>query len=321
MGNQYLYDWLTIATKNMDEQQAIDFLGMDYNDFEDIYGYYGYKHRLYYNGVGIHYDGRDDQGILIEMSGQGCRAFETYGCGDYDKLFDFCRAGYGKVNRLDIAYDDHTGVIDLYRLAEEAHAGNYVSRWRQCSITWTQKQGAPQEGLTVDFGSAKSDIKLRMYNKAAERGCEADQHWIRLELQLRDQRAMAFILDGGELAEKYTGVICNYLRFVEPVEGDSNKWRWPIADFWADFLGDAVALRLYTKPGVEYNIDRLARYALHTAGNATETLIDIMGIDAFVAALRSTKRLPNKHYERIKYSMMRLVPEFREVEDASPWDE
>ena len=44
--------------------------------------------------------------------GQGCRDFETFGKGDW-WLFEFIRLTGGTVTRLDIAYDDFSGVLPL----------------------------------------------------------------------------------------------------------------------------------------------------------------------------------------------------------------
>ena len=86
--NIVLIDWVSIATKELDEIGVQALIGMDSVPWQTIYGCYGYKQRLYYNGVGIHFDGREDQGVLLEMSGQGCRTFEDLGHGDFEKLFE-----------------------------------------------------------------------------------------------------------------------------------------------------------------------------------------------------------------------------------------
>jgi len=108
-----LFDWLSVSSTVDIPENFIEFLGLDELEFEEVNGYYGYRNRYYYDGISIHYDYRGaDEGernCLLEISGQGCRVFETYGNGDWKKLFSrFLSDGYN-ITRLDVAYDDHTG--------------------------------------------------------------------------------------------------------------------------------------------------------------------------------------------------------------------
>ena len=84
MQNYIIYDFLTFTSKIHSQLSIIDLLGMQDCKFENLKGFYGYRDRLYYNGVSIHYNGRDDMGVCVELSGQGCRTFETFGNGNYD---------------------------------------------------------------------------------------------------------------------------------------------------------------------------------------------------------------------------------------------
>ena len=108
--NIVLIDWLSITTKSLNEIEVTQLLGMEEFPWELVRGARGYHDRLYFSGVSVHYNGRDDMGVWLEMSGQGCRTFETLGTGDYEKLFRLVKSGHGNITRLDVAYDDHTGV-------------------------------------------------------------------------------------------------------------------------------------------------------------------------------------------------------------------
>ena len=80
------------------------------------------------------------------------------------------------------------------------------------------------------FGTRSSLILLRIYDKVQERGFKDGRHWIRVELQLKDERALAFIQRTEPIGERWTGVLANYLRFVDEPNGfDTNRWRWPIS--------------------------------------------------------------------------------------------
>ena len=75
--NLILYDWLSFTCKKRDPYYFVDLLGLSKVPWELTKGARGYKDRLYFNCISIHFNGRDDMGIWCEMSGQGCRAFES----------------------------------------------------------------------------------------------------------------------------------------------------------------------------------------------------------------------------------------------------
>jgi len=59
---------------------------------------------------------------------------------------------------------------------------------------------------------------VRIYDKAAERGFTDGQHWVRIELQLRDGRAAEFSKIPMDIGEAFAGVLLNYLRYAYSAE-------------------------------------------------------------------------------------------------------
>ena len=59
--------------------------------------------------------------MWLEMSGQGCRAFESFGTGNYEALFQEVLDNPSEMNltRLDVAFDDHGGLLDIGQAAED----------------------------------------------------------------------------------------------------------------------------------------------------------------------------------------------------------
>ena len=291
--NIIIIDWLSFTSKIHAVSDIIDILGMSDIPWQSIKGARGYQDRLYFNGISIHFNGREDMGVWCEMSGQGCRTFETLGSGNYKYIFDIITYGDLHITRLDIAYDDHIGLLDIGQICMDTRSGEYVSKSDYWEVVESSK------GATVMHGSPKSDIRIRIYDKAAERNCEPGTHWVRVELQLRDDRALHFIALPYELGKSFCGVICNYLRSVEPNELDTNRWRWPLKSYWGDFLAGADAISIYVKPGMEYNIDRCERYVYRQCGNAIDALIDIYGIEEFTEKLRKRGTRPNPKYQQL----------------------
>ena len=72
-------------------------------------------------------------GVAVEMSGQGCRTFETLSTLETDamkkwrKLFDFIRSFGLKITRLDVAYDDHSGILDIGEVSRSIHNAGCTS--------------------------------------------------------------------------------------------------------------------------------------------------------------------------------------------------
>lgn len=290
-----LYDWLSFTSKESDPRFFVELLGLETIPWQQTKGARGYQERLFFNSISIHYNGREDMGIWCEMSGQGCRAFEdlTELPGKWDDLFARIMALDLNITRLDVAYDDHTGTLDIDQIVQDTRFKEYVSKSDHWSILESNK------GQTVVHGSEKSDVLIRIYDKARERNCPEGEHWIRCELQLRRDRAKSFVELELPVGQAYCGVVMNYLRYVDPEEGDSNRWRWPIKEYWANMLGNAAAISIYHAPGLEYNLLRCENFVINQAGNAIDAYIRCVGQDSFFEALMARKTRRNPKYDRM----------------------
>lgn len=303
MENVFLVDWLTFTVKGaaVDQMKALlglsDVLLSGSSKWEELGGCNGYPKSEMFNGIRIMYGGADEMGTCINMSGQGCRTYESFGRGDWLSLFGFlcemAESGSCNVTRLDLAFDDHTGVFDIDQIEYDLSSHFWTAKFRW----WVCEYGS--QGTSLYMGSPKSDIRCRIYDKAAERGLTGE-HWIRVELQLRRGNALSavrHINSGLSLSSVFSGVLRNYIQFREPCE-DSNKARWPLADYWAAFLDDVVPLTLWVNPGCEYNLENLQRYVIDQAGNAISCYVLIHGYEGLKYFLDNYKKaasLPPKY--------------------------
>lgn len=295
--NIVLYDWLsfTLLSDEYDPLAVIDALALQRASFRAMNGQHGYQDRLYYDGISVHYNGQCP-GVWVELSGQGCRNFETLSPLSWEELFAWIKVQpTAHITRVDIAYDDHQGIIDMPTFVTDVEFQNYVSKFRSGKI---EKGFGSEKGTTVYFGSPSSDIRLRVYDKAAERHKEG--HWIRLELQLRDDRASEFLASPLPIGQTFAGVLANYLRIVED-NGDKNKSRWPMVDYWAELIDNASGIRLFSSPGVEYNEDNLYYFVFRQAGNAIDTAIRLYGVERFIRQLKNRDRSskPDPKYQEL----------------------
>lgn len=245
-----LFDWISFTIKNYVSIDYIisDFLKMKSEDFIELdRGNYGYKRQFANGNVRIYFEGKEDMGIHIQLSGQGCRQVEEAIKGDWLTLFEKIIDVEGTFTRLDLAVDDFMGALDIEKIQKKTKRKEYVSRFTSWEIRTSCKNDCDKYGKSVYFGSVKSSIRLRFYDKAAEQEIEG-LHWVRTELQLRDERANVAIqlyLAGKSIGEIVAGVLKNYIRFVDP-SSDKNKWRWKTSKFWDRFVAGAEALKLTT---------------------------------------------------------------------------
>lgn len=305
--NKVLYDWLTFSTKIHSLFDVIDMLGLQGVKFEQMRGRYCYADRLNYDGINIMYNGREDMGICVEMSGQGCRDFETYGNGDYQGIFDMILENWNadaekrqmNISRLDVAYDDFDKILDLGYYMQAAQKGDYVSRCKDIEVIYSNK------GCSVCHGSRRqSDVYVRMYDKKIERGRTDLEHWIRCEIKLKDDCARGFIALGGDIRDNYFDVLNNYLRYVIPSSNETNKSMLPSSPEWLKFVETWEKVSIFDKPGTEYNFSNLFGYVNNQLSGAITTYIDVLGVGQFMKNIRDSQKgkALNPKYERIKAS-------------------
>lgn len=306
MENCIIYDWLTVSFCNETFDNIISLLGMRSCAWEDSQtgSRLRYGHRLCFDGISIHYtddwDSKHNTGVCLEMSGQGCRDFETYGTGDWWVLFEFIRLRNARVTRLDIAYDDFSGVIPLSIMSEMAERFFFTARSQYVRIIKESPDGSSDHmGISVCHGSKSSDLYIRCYDKRIEKHVYDIPHWVRFEVQLRNDNCQGFIEASADLGEKFRGVIAQYLNYRCPNPDDQNKRRWHIAPWWQKFLDSAAALSVNQKRDIEYNKDRLDKHIYDRNHNAIKTAILSDGLPSFLfAVFGHSEELPDK-YKRL----------------------
>lgn len=296
--NRIIYDWISFTSRIHSTASIIDFLGLGSVSFEVVKGFYGYHDRLYFNGISIHYNGSESRHlngtILVEMSGKGCRTWEKYGNSDYNKLFSTIIDNYSdnpdlrkmNITRLDVAFDDFSGVIDLKNLAIETQLGNFVSRFSD----WECVVG--NKGLSVNHGSKKSNIYIRIYDKRMEQNLPVEKcpHWVRLELQIRKECSLGFIQSDLPIQESYYRTLNNYLRYIIPSLDDSNKRRCLTAPYWLKLLESAERHSIFCKPADSYSFGDLHTYVTQHMSGAIQTVIDCIGVEQFLTDVKKARK-------------------------------
>lgn len=294
MDNVILVDWLTFTSKIDSISTLIDLLGLQKCYFVALpHGRNGYLSSITYAGITILFDGRDGMGICVDISGTGCRSYEAYSSVSWIDLFStiICKPDYN-VTRLDIAGDDFIGLLDIDTLVADTDAHNYVSR----SKVWQVIYGSA--GTTIYHGSKKSDIMIRIYDKSAEQ--KLDIHWIRVELQMRNNIAYGFIksLMSKDLGSVFGGVLNNYLRYIVP-SSDINLSRHNTASYWLSFTATSERIKVFNNKKEFYSFSNLSNFVINQAGNAISCYMDLFGVDSLVDRLSNSNYMSNPKYANL----------------------
>ena len=142
----------------------------------------------------------------------------------------------GVMKRIDLAINDHTGILDIPELAEGRKRG-YIGKSRsykfyQSGELIKHREGRQEYlGRTLYLGSLKSDVYFCIYEKDYEQyvklGTPLEEADIinRFEIRLRNERAYYAVRDlltYYDAEQTAFSIINQYVRFIDE-EPDSKK--------------------------------------------------------------------------------------------------
>ena len=278
MDNSIVFDWVSLSGHFLSMSSMFEFIGIDgsYLDgkFLPCPGRNFFDYGMCYISEGKqaitflysqHNNGNDSVDSpetlgMIDLSGRGCRLFETYSKLSFLELFErIYKLDNFQVCRLDIALDIKDKDYPMSRFINAYRKHNYICAAR--SQSHIESRNAELEGHSLYFGTQASDFRINIYDKRAERGFterELPDGWIRIEVRLRHQTAMVFLerfINGVPIGQLYFGVLTDKLRFLTPSKTDSNKHRWATAKWWLKIIQDNESIHL-EMPGITYDFSR-----------------------------------------------------------------
>lgn len=261
--NRTLFDWVSFTLKLNDPHDITRMIGLERSVFTDLpYGFSGYRKSLKFGNISIYYDGREDMGCHVEMTGQGCRLYEgQFSELPWPQLFQEVFANNAQFTRLDIAIDNVDGALTLEKIwdAIEHHDSSVRTQfgeWRRILKGSFEKEKLIT-GNTIYLGSSKSHIQFRIYDKAQE--SDITGHWIRFELQLRNKRAhmAARLFAGGEsIGMLAAGIINTYFAIIN--DDDSNKSRCSLQSWWSEWLQSTEKIALSSEQAIKLVSDTMS---------------------------------------------------------------
>lgn len=299
--NLILFDWFSFTSPVHSHFSIIELLGLEKLDFQQLNGHRTYAYKLNYGDINICYDSSVNEGVWVEMTGNGCRQFEEYS----DKSFiDILRIIVENpkeyhITRLDVAYDCFDkSVLDIKKLKGETEKLNFISKFKDPVIEY----GVRSQSCTIYFGSRSSEIYMRCYDKKKERDREDIDYWVRWEIVLKNDNAFEFavkLIQGGAIGQLFFGVLNNYIRYIVPDKQQTNISRLDTAKWWLKFVNTLDTISVYTPKPSAYNLYKCENYGYRQAGNAIAALIDIKGIHKFVEELQEQKPKRNAKYQSL----------------------
>ena len=174
-----LFDYVKIRFPTLDIQHIIkDILKLNINYMlHENYGRYSYTEHYSLGDIFIYTSADEEKGVLLELKGRGCRQFESYLLAQqrswYDFLMDALVDG-GVMKRIDLAINDHTGILDIPELAEKCRKREYIGKSRSYKFYQSGELIKHREddreymGRTLYLGSLKSDVYFCIYEKDYE---------------------------------------------------------------------------------------------------------------------------------------------------------
>lgn len=186
--------------------------------------------------------------IHIQIGGAGLMQLRCQDGFDEFAFYRELKSRGLKVCRVDVAFDDRSGFLDIEVLHSELRYGRAVAtRYRKFSLIegGSVGRGSERDGLTLALGSRKSESLIRVYDKGLEQGVLPEGEWVRLELQARDDQGLR-VFDSIAESGGYVGVAGHVRSLVDfkAYDADDNKHRVPSAGWWESFWDGCARGRL-----------------------------------------------------------------------------
>lgn len=327
-------DWVQVTFFSVEGvERLISIFGFDFSQFKEVdHGLYGYRKQMINGNIRFFFDGNPGMGIHLQMSGQGCREFEQMELLDWFSFINLCFELGAKFTRFDLACDDiaEKGEEPYFRLTQvinNIRCGYTTSRFRRAKlIEDVEIDTGEGKGITVYFGKESSRLRIifyEKYNEQMNKGFlvrDLISSWNRVEIRARDERAnlLAYsLLREKDLGEVFRGVLANYIMFRRKSK-DKNKNRWPVIEWWSDYLNDAKKLKL-TLRHPERTVQRIDNHIEKQYAPSLAILFYCFGIDRIIEIINDgLDRLSDRdlaiirNYENMKdYERDLLIADLR----------
>lgn len=262
-------DWLSFTLSHTEEsmERARSLAGTGKQ--EEL----GYGRFRYNRGVGILDGGhiyynrdRKEMGIHVALNSASLAMMEYRPLQLINLVLDWGAT----IKRIDIAFDDMSGLLDPDEMYRKILAGELVTRYRKVTRVSGQDLGEPQKtGDTINLGKRSSGSFIRIYDKMAEvlaKGGDVPEgvkNWVRVEMEAKGEKAHAIgnligqcaTRQGTSPGQELSNLLYGLLDFKDVNPDDDNKSRWHTSEFWSTFLA-ATSKKTLSLPKRERSVER-----------------------------------------------------------------
>lgn len=317
----FLFDYVRIRFPSNDYGKIMDeILNIRMRHFKhEDYGFYTYSEHYTLGNIIVLTSEKSELGTLLELKGQGCREFEQYLALQGRTWYDFFHACWGVdgiFKRIDLAINDHVGILKLDQLIDKCRKDLYWSKFKSYEDYSSGRKGSVGReaekatmGRTLYIGSKSSEIYFCIYEKDYEqyvkKGIPIEDAEIknRFEIRLKDERALHAVcrfLETDDEEHVIFSIINNYVRFFDaPAARHTPEKPCPM---WEWFLGkNRERLKLTTKPE-PYRLEKTIGWLEHQVMPSQKMLerIDALNGTSYMKEIASNARLTERHLKIIK---------------------
>lgn len=296
-----LIDWLSFTFPVcFSLNEIISFLCIDYNDLIlSNGGGYGYKSQYIFksSNIRIYFDGNDNMGVHIQVSGSAISYFVSLFKRFFDDISSFSDEEIFRYilsllidldcnfTRFDLSLDDKGNNFfspdDIITYFEN---GQISTRYKKFNITKSQSTKDKKTlGNTVYFGSRSGGSYLRIYDKQLEQNDKLsednkiDYPWTRWEFEFKKKHAHKLVTDfisGMSLNTLFFSVLGHMIRIH--LNDDSNISRCSVLPLWEKFISSARSFSFcFTKPAD--SLEKTEKYIIRQAMPSIFKLISVSG--------------------------------------------
>lgn len=244
-------------------------------------GLNGYSERSSVLGSGfvLWHPNRPDMGVHCVLPAKALAQIDLTPIG----LMNWVLDKGGKFTRIDVAYDDFSGLLDIAEIDRKLRKGEVVTRWKKAKTqTGSYAIGTGMDdGSGVTIGSRVSEAYCRIYDKKMERErLKIDvpvKSWVRCEIELKGEKSneLAKILGGSVFDNNASELLANFLYgmldFKDPGK-DTNKSRWETSGWWLKFVQATGKLKV-SLPKDERTIDDVKEWWLSSVAPMTAVIL------------------------------------------------
>lgn len=314
--NCFLIDWFSascVLDAGSNWSDLLPVLGLekcDPDSFTDGWGHHGYKKSRSNLGIRIYYDYIEDDNILVkrywvEMSGRGCRTFETLSNKSFTDLFKLCVSDsekdpfFVRLSRVDLAFDifDNPFIFDRVKAARASRSIISLFGFSLLSEGETLTPGGSGHYTerTIYFGSMRSDIYMRLYDKKLEQLRTDVDTWYRWEIVFKDKNALELVqtylrdyyYKSAPLGRMFYTYLNKYVSIRDYDPRDSNYRRWNVSSWWQTFTSGFTSIEKLSKRKIDYNMRHVTDLVQRVYGNTIDTILQTKGEKALIDLIKS----------------------------------